>query len=214
MFSPKDKIGDWLEMYAKVMELNYWTKTTAKSANFDPKKKEWTVVVERDGKKVTLQPKQLVFATGMSAKPNLPHFKGMETFKGEQHHSSSHPGPDAYKGKKVVVIGSNNSAHDICAALYEAGVDVTMVQRSSTHIVRSDTSDGYRPRRPLFRARGARRHDDGQGRPDLRLLPYRILARCRSRSTTRSAKSTPISTRRSRRQASSSITATTNPACS
>ena len=41
--------------------------------------------------------------------------------------------------EKVVVIGSNNSAHDICAALYEAGVDVTMVQRSTTHIVRSDS---------------------------------------------------------------------------
>jgi putative flavoprotein involved in K+ transport len=139
VFSPKDKIGDWLEMYAKVMELNYWTKTTAKSAKFDPKKKEWTVVVDRDGKKVTLHPKQLVFATGMSSKPVMPNFKGMETFKGDQHHSSSHPGPDGYKGKKVVVIGSNNSAHDICAALYEAGVDVTMVQRSSTHISRSDT---------------------------------------------------------------------------
>ena len=37
------------------------------------------------------------------------------------------------------MIGSNNSAHDICAALYEAGVDVTMMQRSSTHIVKSDT---------------------------------------------------------------------------
>ncbi|MHC2365471.1 cation diffusion facilitator CzcD-associated flavoprotein CzcO [Bradyrhizobium diazoefficiens] len=37
------------------------------------------------------------------------------------------------------MIGSNNSAHDICAALYEAGVDVTMVQRSTTHIVRSDS---------------------------------------------------------------------------
>ncbi len=129
------------------------------------KKKEWTVVVDRDGKKVTLRPKQLVFATGMSSKASLPNFKGMETFKGEQHHSSAHPGPDAYKGKKVVVIGSNNSAHDICAALYEAGVDVTMVQRSTTHIVRSDTLDGDRPRRPLFGARGARRHDDGQGRP-------------------------------------------------
>jgi putative flavoprotein involved in K+ transport len=123
VFSPKDKIGDWLEMYAKVMELNYWTKTTAKSAKFDPKKKEWTVVVDRDGKDVTLRPKQLVFATGMSSKPNLASFKGMKTFKGEQHHSSAHPGPDAFKGKRVVVVGSNNSAHDICAALYEAGVD-------------------------------------------------------------------------------------------
>src|SRR5262249_38684860 len=44
-----------------------------------------------------------------------------------------------YKGQKVVVIGSNNSAHDICAALWEVGADVTMVQRSSTHVVRSDS---------------------------------------------------------------------------
>ncbi len=27
IFAPKDKLGDWLEMYAKVMELNYWTNT-------------------------------------------------------------------------------------------------------------------------------------------------------------------------------------------
>jgi putative flavoprotein involved in K+ transport len=80
-----------------------------------------------------------VLATGMSGKPNIPSFKGMDVFKGEQHHSSQHPGPDAYHGKKVVVIGANNSAHDICAALWEAGVDVTMVQRSSTHIVKSDS---------------------------------------------------------------------------
>jgi putative flavoprotein involved in K+ transport len=139
VFSPKDKIGDWLEMYTKVMELNYWTSTTAKSAKYDETTKEWTVVVERDGKEITLKPKQLVFATGMSGKANIPNFKGRDRFKGEQHHSSQHPGPDGYKGRRVAVIGSNNSAHDICAALYEAGVDVTMIQRSTTHIVKSDS---------------------------------------------------------------------------
>ncbi|MDR3376961.1 MAG: NAD(P)/FAD-dependent oxidoreductase, partial [Ancalomicrobiaceae bacterium] len=139
VFAPKDKIGDWLEFYTKVMELNYWSKTTAKKASYDETAKEWTVVVERDGQEIVLKPKQLVFATGMSGKANIPKFKGMERFKGEQHHSSQHPGPDGYKGKKVVVIGSNNSAHDICAALYETGIDVTMVQRSSTHIVRSES---------------------------------------------------------------------------
>ncbi|MBB5048115.1 putative flavoprotein involved in K+ transport [Rhodopseudomonas rhenobacensis] len=139
VFSPKDKIGDWLEMYTKVMELNYWRKTTCKKATYDETAGEWTVVVERDGQEIVLKPKQLVLATGMSAKPNMPKFEGMELFKGDQHHSSQHPGPDAYKGKKAVVIGSNNSAHDICAALWEAGADVTMVQRSSTHIVKSDS---------------------------------------------------------------------------
>jgi putative flavoprotein involved in K+ transport len=139
VFTPKDKIGDWLEMYTKVMELNYWGSTTCKSARYDDAKGEWIVEVERDGRNITLRPKQLVLATGMSGKPNLPTFKGMDVFKGEQHHSSKHPGPDGYRGKKVVVIGANNSAHDICAALWEAGIDVTMVQRSSTHIVRSDS---------------------------------------------------------------------------
>ena len=38
-----------------------------------------------------------------------------------------------------MIVGSNNSAHDIAAALWENDADVTMVQRSSTHIVRSDT---------------------------------------------------------------------------
>ncbi|CAE6743655.1 NAD(P)/FAD-dependent oxidoreductase [Paraburkholderia haematera] len=139
VFTPKDKIGDWLEMYTKVMELNYWGATTCKSARYDEAAGEWVVEVEHDGEALTLRPKQLVLATGMSGKPNIPSFKGMDVFKGEQHHSSKHPGPDAYKGKKVVVIGANNSAHDICAALWEAGVDVTMVQRSSTHIVKSDS---------------------------------------------------------------------------
>ena len=139
VFAPKDKIGDWLEMYTKVMELNYWSRTTCNSATYDEQTGEWTVVVDRDGQEVTLRPKQLVLATGMSGKANMPKYPGMETFRGDQHHSSRHPGPDAYKGKKAVVIGSNNSAHDICAALWENDVDVTMVQRSSTHIVRSDT---------------------------------------------------------------------------
>ena len=139
VFSPKDKIGDWLEWYTKVMELNYWGSTTAKKAEWDEAAKEWVVTVDRAGEEVVLRPKQLVLATGMSGKPNLPVIPGQEVFRGEQQHSSQHPGPDAYAGKKVVVIGSNNSAHDICAALWEAGADVTMVQRSSTHIVRSDT---------------------------------------------------------------------------
>jgi putative flavoprotein involved in K+ transport len=139
VFSPKDKIGEWLEMYTRVMELNYWSSTEAKRATYDEQAGVWELVVERDGAEHVLRPKQLVMATGMSGKPNMPEIPGMDVFRGDQHHSSQHPGPDAYAGKRCVVIGSNNSAHDICAALWEAGADVTMVQRSSTHIVRSDT---------------------------------------------------------------------------
>src|SRR3954453_10825165 len=121
------------------MELNYWGSTEVKSASYDEDAAEWIVHVEREGQALTLRPRQLVLATGMSSKANAPESPGMDVFKGDQHHSSKHPGPDTYAGKKAVVIGSNNSAHDICAALWEHGADVTMVQRSSTHVVRSDS---------------------------------------------------------------------------
>ncbi|MEF7615120.1 NAD(P)/FAD-dependent oxidoreductase [Aquincola sp. MAHUQ-54] len=137
VFAPKDKVGDWLEMYTKVMELNYWSSTVAKKARFDEATQTWEVQVEREGQPVTLRPKQLVFALGVSGYANVPKVPGAETFEGVQHHSSKHPGGEAYKGKRCVVLGSNNSAHDICADLWEHGADVTMIQRSSTHIAPS-----------------------------------------------------------------------------
>jgi putative flavoprotein involved in K+ transport len=138
VFAPKDKIGDWLEMYTKVMEVNYWAKTLACKAAFDEKAGRWSVTVIRDGRRSPCTPPSWCWPRACRASRTFPD-PGAETFLGEQHHSSKHPGPDAYAGKKVVVIGANNSAHDICAALWEAGADVTMVQRSSTHILRSDT---------------------------------------------------------------------------
>lgn len=139
VFSPKDKIGDWLEMYTKVMELNYWSSTVCRGAQYHANSQDWMVTVEREGQTVVLRPKHLVLATGMSGMPNMPQFAGAECFRGEQCHSSQFRGVDDYRGKRCVVLGSNNSAHDICAALWEQGADVTMIQRSSTHVVRSDT---------------------------------------------------------------------------
>ena len=170
VFSPKDKIGDWLEMYTRVMELNYWGSTDGQArARYDEEAGEWVVVVERDGAELTLRPKQLVLATGMSGKPNVPEIPGMDVFRGDQHHSSQHPGPDAYAGKRCVVIGSNNSAHDICAALWEArrrrddGAALLDAHRPLGH------ADGHRPRRALLRGGGRHRRDDREGGPDLRL---------------------------------------------
>lgn len=139
VFTPKDKMGDWLEMYCRVMELNYWPSTECRSASYDEAASEWTVAVERDGKNVMLRPKQLVLATGMSGVPKTPKIPGAESFSGTQHHSSAHPGGATFRGRKCMVIGSNNSAHDIAADLWEHDADVTMVQRSPTLVVRSET---------------------------------------------------------------------------
>ena len=138
IFCPKDKLGDWLEMYTKVMELNFWHSTECQGAVYDETSREWVVTVNRAGETVVLRPKQLVLATGMSGVPNIPEIPGAKTFKGRQHHSSKHTSGEEFRGQTCIVVGAGNSAHDICADLWEHGADVTMIQRSSTNVVRSD----------------------------------------------------------------------------
>lgn len=139
VFMPKDKMGDWLEMYVKVMELTYWGGTECLSASFDEREKRWTVELLRNGKPITLKPAQLVFATGAYGPPKLIDLPGAEGFKGEILHSSQYFDGSPYKGKKAVVIGAASSGHDVAVDLWEAGADVTMVQRSPTTVVRSET---------------------------------------------------------------------------
>ena len=139
VFAPKDKIGDWLEHYTAIMELDYWSGTECLGAEYDDDAGTWELRVRRRGEDVILRPQQLVFALGVSGYPNVPEFEGANAFLGEQYHSSKYPGGGDQTGKKALIIGSNNSAHDIAADLWEHGADVTMLQRSSTHIVRSDS---------------------------------------------------------------------------
>lgn len=139
VFTPKDKMGDWLEAYVTMMDLDYWTKTECLSASYNEAEGKWDVHVNRDGEDLTLHPTQLVFATGMSGVPNCPHLEGQENFRGEIRHSSEHPGGSGDEGKNVIVLGANNSAHDICADLVDNGAKPVMIQRSSTHVVQSDS---------------------------------------------------------------------------
>ncbi len=139
VYTPKDKMGEWLESYADTMELNVWTSTECTHAAYDAANGEWTVTLRRDGHEIVLHPQQLVMALGNAGFAKMPTFPGQETFKGTLCHSSAHPGGQGLEGKRIVVVGANNSAHDICADLVVHGAHPVMIQRSSTHIVRQTT---------------------------------------------------------------------------
>jgi putative flavoprotein involved in K+ transport len=139
VFTPKDKLGDWLEMYTLVMELNYWTHSTCTHASYDAEAKEWTVEVDRKGERVVLRPKQLVFATGATGPARRIDLPGMQEFRGEILHSSEYAEGSKFRGKKVAVIGAGSSGHDVCVDLWESGAEVTMIQRSPTTVVRVGT---------------------------------------------------------------------------
>ena len=136
LYTPKDQLADWMESYARIMGLQIWTSSPLEKAQYDSETKSWQLDVVHNGEHRHLEPQHLVIALGVAGYPQSPTIPGQDLFEGEQHHSSQHPGPDQYRGKRCVVVGSNNSAHDIAAALWEAGAaEVTMLQRSSTAVV-------------------------------------------------------------------------------
>ena len=144
------------------MEIDVWTGTELESSKWDDSSRQWTVALSRkmqDGtenrKKArshhtlltdfhsgTLHPKHIIQATGLAGEPHLPlELPGLDSFQGAPLiHSSQFdkPAPNG-TGELAVVVGSSNSAHDIAREYYNNGYQTTMVQRSSTYVVSSDT---------------------------------------------------------------------------
>ncbi|KAJ5904215.1 hypothetical protein N7504_006598 [Penicillium tannophilum] len=140
-FTPKDKLGDWFEAYASIMELNVWVKTSVASAEYNDTTAEWKVNVTRgDGASRTLRPRHVVWCTGHSGEARIPSFPNQASFKGTVYHGSQHTdaSDSDVRGKKVIVVGTGNSGHDIAQNYYENGADVTMLQRSGTYVITAE----------------------------------------------------------------------------
>ncbi|HEV7711790.1 MAG TPA: NAD(P)/FAD-dependent oxidoreductase [Asanoa sp.] len=135
VYCPKDKIADWFESYASAMELDVWTSAEMTSSDYDEASGRWTLRVRTPDGEREIHPRDVILATGAAGEPNVPNVPGREEFAGTSYHSSQHGSAGSWAGKKAIVVGACNSGHDIAQDLYEAGADVTLVQRSSTHII-------------------------------------------------------------------------------
>ncbi|ARQ67653.1 FAD-dependent oxidoreductase [Streptomyces marincola] len=58
----------------------------------------------------TWRARALINATGTWDRPFWPRVPGQETFRGWQLHTAGYPGPDAFAGRSVVVVGGGTSA--------------------------------------------------------------------------------------------------------
>lgn len=122
------------------MELNVWCSTELQSSSFDEATTSWSVAVKRaDGSIRNLKPKHVILATGSSGEALIPHFDGIENFKGTVYHASKHKDASELSdlsNKRVVVVGAGNSSHDICQNFYNTGAgSVTMLQRGGTYVL-------------------------------------------------------------------------------
>jgi cation diffusion facilitator CzcD-associated flavoprotein CzcO len=129
-YVPKDKLAAWFEAYVEAMEINFWTSTEFTCGHYDPLEQRWTVTVRQPGGERVLHPRHIVLATGVSGIANRPDVPGLDEFTGPVVHSSAFGDGNEHAGKRVVVLGSGNSGHDVAQELHACGAEVTLVQRS------------------------------------------------------------------------------------
>lgn len=142
-YMSKDAVGEWLDLYARYMDLNVWTGTEFVSAKYDDDYQRWDAVVQRaDGATRTLHPRHIVLATGgIGGKPSMPDLPGLASFSGEVMHSSQYTKRSDYDIRKAIIVGVATSAHDIAQDLHKGGVDVTMLQRSPVVVNNVETAN-------------------------------------------------------------------------
>ncbi|WP_342000305.1 NAD(P)/FAD-dependent oxidoreductase [Microbacterium sp. LWH7-1.2] len=142
--TPKDKLADWMESYAKLLDLNVWTGTEFLDADYDEDAQRWNLRTRlADGSFRELHPRHVVITTGLNGPPRIPEVRGLDTFTGEWAHTGEYQHASRWAGKRAIVIGAGVSAHELAQDLWEQGADVTMLQRSSTYVISLEATFKY-----------------------------------------------------------------------
>jgi putative flavoprotein involved in K+ transport len=138
----KDTMGEWLDLYARYMDLNVWTGTEFVGAQYDDQAQRWSATVRTAHGQRVLRPKHIVLATGgIGGKPNMPQLPTLERFAGKVLHSSQFTKCADYGAKRAILIGVATSAHDIARDLCEGGVEVVMFQRGPVVVNHVETAN-------------------------------------------------------------------------
>ncbi|KAM5293869.1 flavin-containing monooxygenase 3 [Glossophaga mutica] len=106
---------------------------------------QWEVVLEKNGKQESTIFDAVMVCSGHHVYPNLPHdsFPGLNQFQGHVLHSRDYKGPEAFKGKRVLVIGLGNSGCDIAVELSRLATQVVISTRSGSWVMSRVWDDGY-----------------------------------------------------------------------
>lgn len=125
------------QQYVKENDINLMLSTNAEKAYFDPATQIWTLQIRTQGNLIYMRTRHLVMALGAGGQiPKMPSFANQSSFRGELLHSGSYKSSKQWAGKRGVVIGSANTAHDICNDMLGAGLSsITMVQRGRTPVI-------------------------------------------------------------------------------
>ncbi|EQL30670.1 hypothetical protein BDFG_06926 [Blastomyces dermatitidis ATCC 26199] len=125
------------KLWSDMLGINVWLSSQLTSGSWDKDGKRWNLIIRRKDGETCVVVRHLVLATGAGGQtPVAPTFPEREKFGGLVLHSVDYRSASQWKGKSAVVVGSANTAHDICADMVEAGLSsVTMIQRGQTYVL-------------------------------------------------------------------------------
>ena len=140
-YIPKDMLANWFELYAEVMQVDFWTGTELINADYYSSSEHWVATVKQNNNSERiLKPKHIIFANGVSGIPYRPKLGGLCDFRGEILHSEGFSNGAEWTGKRAAVLGTGNSGHDVAQDLHSNGVYTSMIQRGSSTVVSIDPS--------------------------------------------------------------------------
>ena len=139
---PTKRIGAGHNAWSKKYNINIRTSTTVARARWEESSREWTVEIQTKGEtNDVLKAKNLVLTIGTGhATPAYPSWSTPDQihssgFQGTIVHAfAGYKNAHAWTGKRGVVIGTANTAHDVAEDMANAGMDTTIVQRGATFV--------------------------------------------------------------------------------
>lgn len=134
-YPSKHQFIDYLESYAKRFEIKPKFNESVQSAKYDETCGLWRVkTVASNGSMVEYICRWLVVASGENAEKNAPEFEGLHEFNGNVVHAGDYKTGEAYRGKRVLVVGCGNSGMEVSLDLCHHQAAPSMVVRSSVSI--------------------------------------------------------------------------------
>ncbi|XXG95325.1 hypothetical protein Hte_001586 [Hypoxylon texense] len=95
----------------------------------------WKVEVVVDGKRQSLEYDKVAFCHGYQTKAKMPECMDQDKFEGLLIHAQAYRNPEAFKGKKVVVVGVGSTAGDVINELVPVASQVYASHRRGALIV-------------------------------------------------------------------------------
>jgi cation diffusion facilitator CzcD-associated flavoprotein CzcO len=120
-------LNHFIDRFDLRRDMRFDTKVT--SAVWDDPAGAWVVTLH-DGSVV--RARYLVAATGVLSVPYTPDVPGLDTFKGESHHTGLWPNREIdFRGKRVAVIGTSSSGTQVIQTKHDEVAEMVVFQRTA-----------------------------------------------------------------------------------